>query len=197
MATLGICNSRIKTYLKHSDSTGTPTAHSPASNDNSRGQNQLVVAHINSCPCVESPYCRASTLRQYIEPTLSIRKLYDLYKEWAAHCGTPLVKFWKYEQVFTTKFNLIFHTPRKDVCDKCREFAALTSARPLNDTEQSMREANNSSREQLKNERHKGMDITNEKTLVISFDLENVFALPVLVSPPRFTRGNRMFSTWR
>ena len=72
---LGICNSQIKTCLKHSDSTGTPNpkpTHQLATTT-PKDKIKSVVAHINSFPRDESHYCRAATHQQYLEPTLSIR----------------------------------------------------------------------------------------------------------------------------
>ena len=37
------------------------------------------------------------------------------------------VKEWKYHQIFTHEYNLRFHQPLGDSCDKCAEFKAIWS----------------------------------------------------------------------
>lgn len=41
----------------------------------------FVKEHIESFPKIELNYCRANTEREYLDPTLSIKKMYSLYVE--------------------------------------------------------------------------------------------------------------------
>ena len=45
---------------------------------------EIVIAHINSFPVIDSHYCRAKTNKKYAQPGLNIERMYDLYK---SHCS--------------------------------------------------------------------------------------------------------------
>ncbi|KAF2882424.1 hypothetical protein ILUMI_23743 [Ignelater luminosus] len=62
---------------------------------------QLVRDHVNSFPGIDSHYCRARTQREYVESTLNIKKMYELYVKFAT------------EKQFVPK-------PKKDKCDVCK-----------------------------------------------------------------------------
>ena len=47
--------------------------------------------------------------------------MYDLYKIYCSEKGTPSVKSSYYRYIFNTKFNIGFHIPKTDHCDKCEE----------------------------------------------------------------------------
>lgn len=64
-----------------------------------------VKEHIRSCPCYKSHYCRPhAPNKRFLNPSLNIRKMFELYKE-------------KYH-VLSTHFNLHFK-PAKDTCQLC------------------------------------------------------------------------------
>jgi hypothetical protein len=42
---------------------------------------EFITDHIRSFPVIESHYCRASTSKQYLEGSLNITKMYNLYLE--------------------------------------------------------------------------------------------------------------------
>jgi hypothetical protein len=68
--------------------------------------------HIQSFQTMPSHYCRASTNRKYLEPGLSITKMYNMYKE---HCASNDIlpqKRHLYSSIFNYEFNLGFHVPR-------------------------------------------------------------------------------------
>ena len=80
---------------------------------------QAVRDHINSIPKIESHYCRADTSKEYLDSSLNISKLYDLYKEQMAKKDENPVKLSYYREIFSTEFNLAFQRPKKDRCDVC------------------------------------------------------------------------------
>ena len=41
-------------------------------------QREIVIAHINSFPVIDSHYCRAKTNKKYVQPGLNIERMYDL-----------------------------------------------------------------------------------------------------------------------
>lgn len=44
--------------------------------------------HIENFPTVESHYCRSNTKRKYLDPTLSISKMHELYVQESIEKGT-------------------------------------------------------------------------------------------------------------
>ena len=67
--------------------------------------------HINSYPCSESHYCRASTTREYLHSALSVDKMYRMYCD--NYTELPPVSLHMYREIFTTEFNLAFLVPKK------------------------------------------------------------------------------------
>lgn len=82
--------------------------------------------HIRSFPKTESHYCRKSTQREYLDSSLSIRKMYNLYIEKCKEDHKDAQKFWFYDKIFATEFNLGFHKPKKDVCSFCAAYGKMS-----------------------------------------------------------------------
>lgn len=80
-----------------------------------------VKEHIRSFPCYKSHYCRADAPnKRFLNPSLNIRKMFELYKEKCQQEGSePVVKEKMYYHVFSTHFNLHFKPPAKDTCQLC------------------------------------------------------------------------------
>ncbi|KAJ8963998.1 hypothetical protein NQ314_005210 [Rhamnusium bicolor] len=77
--------------------------------------------HIESFPHIESHYCRADRVRLYLDPCLSIEKMYRLYLESDFGKLKP-VKSHKYREVFLKEYNFGFLLSKKDRCDTCEKF---------------------------------------------------------------------------
>lgn len=86
----------------------------------------VIREHINRFPRISSHHCRSTTNRQYLEQTLSIKKMYDLYKAWCNEKGIIAEKEWFYREVFNTEFNL-----KKACCDFCESYSY--AAQPCED----------------------------------------------------------------
>lgn len=76
-----------------------------------------VKAHIETFPVVDSHYCRASSGKKYLESTLTISKMYNLYKQ----TTQAPVSEWIYRDTFN-ELNISFLKPKKDQCDRCMQF---------------------------------------------------------------------------
>ena len=85
----------------------------------SQEQRRGVIDHINSFPVIESHYCRAKTSKKYLEADLNIEKMYDLYVDQCKKENREFVKSSYYRSIFTTCFNIDFHIPKTDRCEKC------------------------------------------------------------------------------
>ncbi len=178
LSTLDVTDNQIAYYFKEFEDKATSIPRSPI-----RGRNQKkhistevkneVIDHINSFPRVESHYCRALTKRQYLDPQLSVPKMHQLYKE-LPNVKQP-VKLSMYRNIFNTEFNLAFHHPKKDRCDKCAEFNA--KSHPTNE-EKADYEVHMKRRDAGRTENKNDKENPNPRIAVIKFDLENVFTFP-------------------
>ena len=84
-------------------------------------QKNGVIAHIDSFSVIEFHYCRAKTNKKYLEAGLSIQKMYDLYKEKCVRENKPWVKSTYYRYIVNTCYNIDFHIPKTNRCEKCEE----------------------------------------------------------------------------
>lgn len=78
--------------------------------------------HIEKFPTLDSHYCRERTKRKYLESSLSIAKMYDLYREWCVEKYLTPAKEWLHQEVSNTECNLAFHNPKNDLCNFCEKF---------------------------------------------------------------------------
>ena len=89
----------------------------------------LVRKHIESFPSVESHYCRASTVRRYLDSQLTIKKMYEAFCIFFIQNlpkdkrGSKVPTETVYRNIFCGEYNLSFFVPRKDqyaICLKKR-----------------------------------------------------------------------------
>lgn len=80
-----------------------------------------VMQFIESFKCIESHYCRSATAeRKYVSSDLNIRKMWRMYQ--AKQENEDLkVRECFFRNIFNTKYNIGFKTPKVDVCSKCME----------------------------------------------------------------------------
>ncbi|XP_045506624.1 uncharacterized protein LOC123702846 [Colias croceus] len=127
MSTLCISTGPIETAVKHVDDHGVFSKldnrgrRAPA-NKTPEEQIQEVKNHIESFPVIDSHYCRKKTNRKYLDPTLSISKMYDLYVQKMKEINKLPVKLNIYKKVFGTEYNLAFYHPKKDQCSTCNNY---------------------------------------------------------------------------
>jgi len=83
-----------------------------------------------------SHYCRKDTQRLYIDPDLSIKKLYELYISFlemkaAENPEDPVyeqpVTERRYREIFVNDFNAAPYHPKKDQCVLCETWKTLDS----------------------------------------------------------------------
>ena len=104
-------------------------------------QREEVIAHINSFPVVDSHYCRAKTNKKYLEAELTIEEMYNLYKQTCEKEKNTYVKSLYYRYIFNTSFNINFHVPKTDRCEKCEEVRIKKNEKiPMTDEEKEQHE---------------------------------------------------------
>ena len=142
-------------------------------------QREIVIAHINSFPVIDSHYCRAKTNKKYVQPGLNIERMYDLYKSHCSEKGLPFVKSSYYRHVFNTEFNIGFHVPKTDRCEKCEEIKVKKNEKlPVSEEEEKAHKSHLAEKVAMRAEKAKDKANSDKNTLLVVFDLENVITLP-------------------
>lgn len=121
LSTLNIGHAPVDDALKHNigGAFSKPSQSIVPHNKTSDAQLQVIRDHIDKIPKMDSHYCRAHTRRQYIEPGLTITKLYEHYVDECNQNTIKPVSAFMYRQVFCKKFNISEFKPRKDQCQEC------------------------------------------------------------------------------
>jgi len=78
-----------------------------------------IKAHISSFKCRESHYGRGKSVRGYLPPTLSVKRMWIMWKAERVKEKKRVCSYQKYWDIFVKKFNLGFGNPRTDVCSLC------------------------------------------------------------------------------
>lgn len=115
---LGITRNRLNYVMMCFAETGhVPTEKRGGDHKKATYQKKVneILKFINKLKCVESHYCRSSSLRMYLDSKLS-----KMYNEEV----TPelVVKPAYFRHIFNTNYNLSFQSPRTDVCSVCLQF---------------------------------------------------------------------------
>ena len=147
--------------------------HQSSANRIPESKRKEVRAHINSFPCMES-HCRSQTERKYLEASLNVRKMYDMYKK-SAH---DPVKENIYRQIFNEHFNLAFHRPKKDFCKLCATYSNMsTEEKSAMQEEFDKHHSRKDGVRALKTE-IKQRCIADARHVAVTFDLEQVLYSP-------------------
>ncbi|CAG9860870.1 unnamed protein product [Phyllotreta striolata] len=175
-----LCISQKPIYTVHGNKTLTNTLR-----ESKQGKHQkrvtspedsdFVKLHINMIPRVESHYCRKKSNKEYFESEMSIKKLYELYLEYAKdHEKTP-VSFCVYRKIFCNSFNIAFHKPRKDRCDTCEEMKVKKQENTVDEKSERMHINHMKEKEYMREQKQKDKESGKP---ILCFDLENVLTCP-------------------
>ena len=126
--------------------------------------------HIDSIPVIESHYCRRDTNKVYLNGQLNLKILYEKYVEYCYQTGRTPAKEHLYRQIFNQEYNIGFLKPKKDRCDIC-EVAKMNKENSSEKYEKHLRGKHETYAERR-------ADRECREKCVVSFDLQNVFALP-------------------
>lgn len=132
--------------------------------------------HINSIPRIESHYLRASTSREYIEGSKSIKDLYNDFKAKQEQQNKEAGTYITFYKIFTGEFNISFFKPKKDCCDLCESYKNATGAQKqaLEVKYQNHLKEKDLSRKEKKKDRS---DLQSNKVVAV-FDLQAVLQCP-------------------
>jgi len=125
----------------------------------------------------KSHYSRADTGRYYLQPGLSIKLMYNHWKNEMINNNKKTALYSKYYFIFTNKFNLGFGHPRQDICSSCVEQENQIQ-NSKDETILGNLKENLSNHKQTSKKFHILMKETNDKSLNISFDMMQNQPLP-------------------
>ena len=105
--------------------------------------------------------------------------MHDLYKEKLLTEGISYVKPSYYRYLFNTNFNIAFHVPKIDRCEKCEEIKVKRNEN-ITITAEEESAHNIHLTEEVGMRKEKENDKMNKEatSLLVIFDLENVITLP-------------------
>lgn len=149
--------------------------------------------HISQFPTIQSHYSRERSSKKYLDSSLTIAKMYDIYREEMLANNVPeneIPKAWLYYEIFNNEFNYSFKLPDNDTCDQCDEFLIKlkdSSGEERHNIQEQydkhLEEA--SKRYDLKNKDKKNaQNSTNQKCLTV--DLEKCLPTPTLTNAQSF-----------
>lgn len=123
---LDVCDGKITKALQRKSASGTPVSdkrgrHTPHNKTNLEDTNYLK-EFIRKFPVYESHYCRHHTTKKYLPPNLNMSLMYAEYKRCCETDKRKISSLFVFRDVFNHSFNLSFHRPQKDTCQKCDHF---------------------------------------------------------------------------
>ena len=91
-------------------------------NKTPREKVQFVHKHIESFPALPSHYTRKDSSKTYLDQSLNVRKVYEMYEEKCRNENIEPVREPIYRQIFNRDFNIGFHKPKQDSCLTCDKY---------------------------------------------------------------------------
>lgn len=135
-----------------------------------------IIDHIRKFPITESHYGRDKSCKQYLPESLSVPKMWRLWKSERRTNKQPVASLSKYKRIFLDNFNLAFGNPKTDVCSRCVALKSKIKAgieKEKNELELELHELRAKKFYQL-------LSATRDdpKTLAVSFDMEQNQPIP-------------------
>ncbi|XP_063365176.1 uncharacterized protein LOC134653713 [Cydia amplana] len=178
---LGISSATLSDAVKNRDELGFYSGadgrgHHVPPNKTPPEKVQEVLDHISSFPTMEGHYIRKKSKRKYLESTLSVNKMHELYL--LEYENNNPVSAITYRRIFSTQFNLSFFVPKKDQCQACNKY---TSAQDKDKADLETTYSEHIQRKvacEAEKERDKQRAGTDPTFLSVSFDLQAILQIP-------------------
>ena len=136
---------------------------------------EVVINHIKQFKTIESHYVRKNVRHGYLPQELSVNVMHHMYIDWCEKQDLNPENYDFYKREFKERFNLAFQKPKKDVCDKCKEFKNIADNLKTEEViEQNKIHRNKKERACEYKQAKKDESKANENVLAAAFDLEKV-----------------------
>jgi len=134
--------------------------------------------HISSFPVMESHYARKNTSKKFLDSTLNIRKMYNLYVEQRTTQKKEYVSEKLYGNIFRNDFNLGFHHPKKDQCNFCTKFQHSSQSEKVALMDEYKKHMARKMQSRLEKEKCKQVCKSDPSVAAVAFDLQQVLCCP-------------------
>lgn len=162
-------------------------------NKTSEADRNIVRAFIDSIPQYESHYGRVNSQRKYLNYTLTMRKLYNKYKEERAFKNLNFVSYHIFRQIFKNDFNLSFKRRHTDTCRRCGEIKTGLQSKLVQENIKKKLNREMAAHKDLVMKTHARfkMDVkeakeSNDETVVLTFDVQKTLETPSLTASDAF-----------
>ncbi|KAL4107142.1 hypothetical protein QTP88_000135 [Uroleucon formosanum] len=139
-----------------------------------------ITHHIQQFKAKKSHYSRKDSDRCYLQPNLSLSKMYNLWTIEMKRTDQPIASIGKYKTIFYKHFNLSFGHPRLDVCSHCTELKAEINAININAIQKDLLTNKLSLHKEQSKHFHRIMKLENKNTINIAFDMMQNQPIPKL-----------------
>ncbi|XP_073956134.1 uncharacterized protein [Choristoneura fumiferana] len=139
-----------------------------------------VCDHVKAFEPIESHYLREKTTKLYLDGSLSISRMFTMYKDWVDSEKYPIQAKTErqYRDIVNENFNLGFFCPKKDQCDQCHTYRNI--ANPSQEQIDAFEQ--HQARKKLARDLKKNDKITSQEsdgaTVSAVFDFEKVLTCP-------------------
>jgi len=121
--------------------------------------------------------------------------MYRLYVEHCHQKSLQPVKESYYRHVFDTEFNLSFHQPLKDTCQKCDKFKMLLDVSPSREIEV-QREIHLRKAEKIRAKLNSSKETTSSSDLCFTFDQQKTLITPSISTGVAYYKRQLQHITW-
>ena len=139
---------------------------------------KFVKCHIERFPTIESHYTRSASKRQYLDSSLSIKKMYIQYQEYCHINQIKPVSQITYRRIFGSQYNLSFFHPKKDQCVACVKYKQSSGDQRTALETEFMEHINRKEAAEKSKNYYKELANNNVKCIQATFDLQKVFQIP-------------------
>lgn len=135
---------------------------------------------IRKLPTYKSHYC-ISTETKFLDPDLSIIKLYREYSRICDISNRSKLSEWVFREIFNSKFNLRFHKLKTDTCKTCDHLESISSSTEKHEHLSKVQNTKDKFAECVQLAKQ-----SNSKVEVLTFDLQRALPLPSLSTSTAF-----------
>lgn len=150
---------------------------------------------IRRLPAYHSHYGATKSGKKFLNPNLTIIRLYREYKIVCKFKKKKPVSQWKFREIFNTKFNLGFKPKKTDTCRRCDKWNAVIGSEKANTLRKELLKQQKNNHIQINDRIQKEFKETvqfvrdnSNKAEMFTFDLQRALELPSISTSEAFYR---------
>lgn len=138
-----------------------------------------IVRFIGTLQCRESHYGRSKSVRVYMDPSLSVKKVWELWRSNRIEIGQPAASYSKFYKIFQSRFNIGFGNPKTDTCSYCEE-CKISIKQSKTPSEKAVTTARYRLHKLRAKRFYELLKENNSDTVTVAFDMQQNQPLPML-----------------